>query len=92
MKNDELRDPIVVVNRQNGDVVKVIEDKKTYVAVYSQLLKMNDVKTALEVWCDFTHQTKRELLRDFNLSELINTFSTRYLARPMKRRKHEAEA
>ena len=86
MKNEELRDPIIIVNRQNGDVVKIVKDKKTYVAVYSQLLKMNDIKMAIKVWCELTHQTRRELLKNFNLSELLNTFSTRYFARPTKRK------
>lgn len=93
MKNEELKYPIVIVNRQNGDVVKVIKDKKTYISVYSQILKMNDIKLAIKVWCDLTHQTRRELLKDFNLSELLNTFSTRYFARPTKRKdKDETEA
>lgn len=58
----------------------VIKTKKQYVQVYAQMCNMNDVSIALKVWCDFTNQTKRELLRDFSLIELVNTFSTRYMA------------
>lgn len=80
MNNDELLKPILLINRQTGNVDMVIRDKKTYVKIYAQMCNMNDVSMAIKVWCDYTNQTKRELLRDFNLSELVNTFSTRYIA------------
>lgn len=81
MKNEELRSPILLINRENGHVEMTIKDKKTYIQVYAQITKMNDVETALKVWSDFTEQNKREILRDFSLVELVNTFSTRYFAR-----------
>ncbi len=89
MKDEELRTPIYIINRQNGHIDMVIKTKKQYVQVYAQLTKMNDVAKAIEVWCDFTHQTKRELLRDFSLTELANTFSTRYMAQINKPRRKE---
>lgn len=86
MKNEELRSPILLINRENGRVEMTIRDKKTYVQVYAQITKMNDVETALKVWSDFTEQSKREILRDFSLVELVNTFSTRYFARVYDRK------
>ena len=80
MNNEELKTPIYLINRQNGHIDMVIKTKKQYVQVYAQMCNMNDVSIALKVWCDFTNQTKRELLRDFSLIELVNTFSTRYMA------------
>lgn len=80
MKDEELKVPILLINRQNGHVEMKIETKKQYVQVYAQICNMNDVSMAIKVWCDFTNQTKRELLRDFTLTELVNTFSTRYMA------------
>lgn len=86
MKNEELKSPILLINRENGRVEMTIRDKKTYVQVYAQITKMNDVETALKVWSDFTEQNKREILRDFSLVELVNTFSTRYFARVYDRK------
>ena len=80
MNNEELKSPIYLINRQNGHIDMIIKTKKQYVQVYAQMCNMNDVSTAIKVWSDFTNQTKRELLRDFSLIELINTFSTRYMA------------
>lgn len=80
MNNEELKSPIYLINRQNGHVDMIIKTKKQYVQVYAQMCNMNDVSMAIKVWSDFTNQTKRELLRDFSLIELINTFSTRYMA------------
>ena len=80
MNSEELKTPIYLINRQNGHIDMVIKTKKQYVQVYAQMCNMNDVSIALKVWCDFTNQTKRELLRDFSLIELVNTFSTRYMA------------
>lgn len=80
MKDEELRFPIYLMNRQTGNIDMVVKTKKQYVQVYSQLCKMNDVDMAIKVWSDFTNQTRRELLRDFSLIELVNTFSTRYMA------------
>ena len=80
MNNEELKTPIYLINRQNGHIDMVIKTKKQYIQVYAQMCNMNDVSMAIKVWCDFTNQTKRELLRDFSLIELVNTFSTRYMA------------
>ena len=80
MNNDELSTPIIIMNRQTGEVDMIVKTKKQYIKVYAQIVEMNDVSTAIKVWCDFTGQTKKELLRDFSLKELINTFSTRYMA------------
>lgn len=80
MNNEELRTPIFLINRENGHIDMVIKTKKQYVQVYAQMCNMNDVSMAIKVWCDFTNKTKRELLRDFSLIELVNTFSTRYMA------------
>lgn len=68
------------MNRQTGDVDMIVKTKKQYIKVYAQIVEMNDVSTAIKVWCDYTNQSKKELLRDFSLKELINTFSTRYMA------------
>lgn len=86
MKNEELKSPILLINRENGRVEMKIRDKKKYVQVYAQITKMNDVETALKVWSEFTDQTKREILREFSLVELVNTFSTRYFARVYDRK------
>lgn len=81
MKNDELRSPIEIFNRETGERDMLITTKKQYVKVYSQMCEFNDVATAIKVWCDLSNCTKRELLREFTLVELTNTFSTRYFAR-----------
>lgn len=81
MKNDELRYPIEIFNRETGERDMLITTKKQYVKVYSQMCEFNDVATAIKVWCDLSNCTKRELLREFTLVELTNTFSTRYFAR-----------
>lgn len=81
MKNDELRVPIEIFNRETGERDMLITTKKQYVKVYSQMCEFNDVATAIKVWCDLSNCTKRELLREFTLVELTNTFSTRYFAR-----------
>lgn len=86
MKNEELKSPILLINRENGRIEMKIRDKKTYVQVYAQITKMNDVETALKVWSEFTEHTKREILREFSLVELVNTFSTRYFARVYDRK------
>ena len=87
MRNEELQKPILIINRQTGNVDHIVKDKKDYVSTYGQMVNMNDVETAIKVWCDFTNQTKRQLLKDFNLIELINVFSTRYIAQVTKPRK-----
>lgn len=89
MNNEELRTPIFLINRENGHIDMVIKTKKQYVQVYAQMCNMNDVSMAIKVWCDFTNKTKRELLRDFSLIELVNTFSTRYIAQINKPRRKE---
>ena len=81
MKNDELRSYIEIFNRETGERDMLITTKKQYVKVYSQMCEFNDVATAIKVWCDLSNCTKKELLREFTLVELINTFSTRYFAR-----------
>lgn len=90
MKNEELKSPIHIINRQTGNIDMTIKDKKSYVKIYAQICEMNDVSTALKVWCDFTKQTRRELLREFSLIELINTFSTRYLAQVSQPRRKDS--
>lgn len=81
MKNDELRSYIEIFNRETGSREMLIKTKREYVKVYSQMCEFNDVATAIKVWCDLSNCTKRELLREFTLVELTNTFSTRYFAR-----------
>lgn len=81
MKNDELRSYIEIFNRETGERDMLITTKKQYVKVYSQMCEFNDVATAIKVWCDLSNCTKKELLRQFTLVELTNTFSTRYFAR-----------
>ena len=83
--NDELVQPIIIVNRQDGHVERVLNTKKQAISMYSIFVKMPDVKKGIEVFADFSNQTEKELLADFNLIELVNTFSTRYLARRVKR-------
>ena len=81
MKNEELRFPVEIFNRETGSRELLIISKKEYVKVYSQMCEFNDVATAIKVWCELTNCTKQELLREFSLVELVNTFSTRYFAR-----------
>lgn len=89
MNNEVFRYPILLINRENGHIEMTIRDKKTYIQVYAQITKMNDVETALKVWSDFSEQSKREILRDFSLVELVNTFSTRYFARIYERKRKD---
>ena len=87
--NDELLKPIFLINRQTGHIDMVINTKKEYVRVYAQICHFNDVERAIKVWCDFTNQTRKELLREFSLIELVNTFSTRYMAQISRPRRKE---
>lgn len=89
MKNDDLRFPIEIFNRETGERDMLIKTKKQYVKVYAQMCEFNDVATAIKVWCDLSNCTKRELLREFTLVELTNTFSTRYFARAFNNQPNE---
>lgn len=82
----KLLKPILIINRENGQVERVVETKEQYDQEYEYFTRMNDVATAIQVFCDFTNQTVGELLLDFNLVELINCFSTRYQAQVTKPR------
>lgn len=81
MKNDELKTYIEIFNRETGERDLLITTKKQYVKVYAQMCEFNDVANAIKVWCELSNCSKKELLRDFTLVELTNTFSTRYFAR-----------
>lgn len=69
------------MNREDGQVERVITTYEQYVEMYNYICQMNDVATAIKVFSDFSGKSKNELLYDFNLVELINCFSTRYLAK-----------
>ena len=69
------------MNREDGQVERVITTYEQYIEMYKYICQMNDVAMAIKVFSDFSGKTKRELLYDFNLVELINCFSTRYLAK-----------
>ena len=87
----DLKKPIAIINRQNGKVVKIVDNRQDYLTLYHQMCQFNDVKMAIKVWCDFTNQTKLELLRDFDLMELINCFSTRYIAQYCNGKRNHVE-
>lgn len=78
--SEELKKPIAIINRQHGQVERVVYTKQQYLNMYATICHMNDVEMAIKIWCDFTEKNKKELLRDFDLIELINCFSTNYIA------------
>lgn len=80
MKNFNLKKSILIKNRQNGDIETRVDTKKEYDYIYKQMLKLNDIKMAIKVFCDLQGVTEKELIKDFNLVELVNCFSTRYMA------------
>lgn len=84
MKKDELEKPIIIFNRHDYSTELVIYTKKIYDEVYKQICEYNDVKQAIKVFCDLQNKSEKELLQEFNLVELINCFSTRFLARAVK--------
>lgn len=84
MKKGDLEKPILIINRHDYSTELVIYTKKTYDEVYKQICEYNDVKQAIKVFCDLQNKTEKELLQEFNLVELINCFSTRFLARTVK--------
>ena len=81
----KMRFPIAIYNRSSGNILFSIDDTETYVKIYAKMCDFPDVKMAIKVWCDITGKKKRELLRDFSLVELTNTFSTSYFARVIKK-------
>ena len=89
MKNQRLEKIIILKNRQTHDTEAVIDDKKQYDNIYKQLLQFNDIKQAIKVFCDLQNKTEKELLQDFNLVELVNCFSTRFMAITVKDTKVE---
>lgn len=91
IKDEPLKTPIAIINRQDGHVERIVETKKQYVAMYGQICEFEDVKMAIKVWSDFTNQTKKQLLQDFSLIELINCFSTRYMAMLVNSKRNKIE-
>lgn len=85
--NDELPKPIAIINREDGSVARILYTKKDAISMYAIFTKMPDVQKGLEVFADYSEQTVKELLKDFNLPELVNVFSTRYMAKVMKKPK-----
>ena len=81
-----IKDPINIINRTTGNTVFRVETKDQYIKAYNFILNNNDVKMAIKVFCDMSNQTKKELLADFNLVELINCFSTNYHANIIRKR------
>ena len=45
------------------------------------LLTLNDVKTAVATFSEMWNEPSNKFLKDFDLIELINCFSTRYIAK-----------
>lgn len=91
MKSKELFKPILIINREDGQVEWVITNELQYREMYNYMLCMNDINTAINVFSDFTGQTVDQLLKDFNLVELINCFSTRYQAQVTKPKRRTIE-
>ena len=89
--NDDLLKPIAIINRQDGSVERLLTTKKQAISMYSIFVKMPEVARAIEVFADFSGQTQKELLKDFNLVELVNTFSTRYMAKTLKKTTRKIE-
>lgn len=75
---------ILIKNRQTGDIETRIDTKEDYDNIYKQILEFNDVKQAIQIYCDLQGKTKKEFLKDFNLIEIINCFSTRFMAITVK--------
>lgn len=88
MKKDKLEKPILIINRQTGLPDHIVETKRQYELAYKYFINMNDVKMAIKVFSEMSGQTKTELLKDFNLIELVNCFSTRYMAKAHGRGKN----
>ena len=91
MKTENLQKPIIIINRQTGRIEKIIKTKPDYEITYKQICNLPSMKKAIETWCDYTETTKSELLKDFNLVELINTFSVDYHAQFNKPRKKDVK-
>lgn len=91
MKSKELFKPILIINREDGQVERVITNELQYNTMWNYMLDMNDINTAINVFSDFTGQTVDQLLKDFNLVELINCFSTRYQAQVTKPKRRTIE-
>lgn len=83
-KDQKLEKLILIKNRQTGDIETRIDTKADYDNIYKQILEFNDVKQAIKIYCDLQGKTKKEFLQDFNLIEIINCFSTRYMAITVK--------
>ena len=80
----KLAKPILIINREDGQVERTIETKEQYNLEYKYFTRMHDIATALNVYSDFTGQPIGKILYDFNLVELVNCFSTRYMAKTCK--------
>lgn len=81
----KLEKPILIINRQTGLPDYIVETKRQYNLMIKYFKNMNDVKMAIKVFSEMSGQTKTELLKDFNLIELVNCFSTRYIAKAQGR-------
>lgn len=72
---------IYIINRQTGQTDFTIENQVQYGYYWRWFLTQNDIKKALEVFCDLTETTQDEYLKDFNLIDLVNCFSINYIAK-----------
>lgn len=79
-KPKKLLKPIYLINRETGQVDITIENQVQYGYYWGWFLKQDDIKKALEVFCDLTETPQDEYLKDFDLIELVNCFSINYIA------------
>ena len=81
IKPKPLLKKIYITNRETGNIDIVIENQVQYGYYWNWFLQQNDIKKALEVFCDLTETPQDEYLKDFDLVELVNCLSINYHAR-----------
>ena len=81
MADKKLFRKIYIYNRETGNTDYIIETEKQYRTMYDYMLTLNDVKTAVSTFSEMWNEPSNKFLKDFDLIELINCFSTRYIAK-----------
>lgn len=84
MADKPLFKKIYIINRQTGNVDYVVETDSQYKLIYDYFLTLNDIKQAIKVFSEMWDEPQTKFLKDFDLIELINCFSTRYMAKKGK--------
>lgn len=75
-KNYELN--LLVQNRETGQIDAIIHTKEQYNYWLKYILQMNDIKIAIAVFSEELGIKKDEIRKQWSLTEIANTLSTRY--------------